>query len=221
MSATSIDSPASLETVPQPPWRTSHLHSYPDTPSSMAPEYAPTSVPTCYSPELEALPSLVQSASTSVTGTPTSPPATLCNRRIQSIMDWPISSTQPPIDPRLIQPYDCSASCTPWSGSTGSSRRSPSRSDADLLIETDHEIAFLLRCFSEGPGNWMDLFDLGTYFASYVPVKAREDPLLRYAAIACAAKALARRQSRKSAMGGRGKVTRQALMKSTYSHILS
>ncbi|EAT92404.2 hypothetical protein SNOG_00909 [Parastagonospora nodorum SN15] len=50
-------------------------------------------------------------------------------------------------------------------------------------------------------GYWMDLNDLGTYFASYVPVKARENPLLKYAAVACAAKALARLQgSRRSSM---------------------
>jgi hypothetical protein len=47
----------------------------------------------------------------------------------------------------------------------------------------------------------MDLYDVGTYFASYVPVKARENPLLKYAAVACAAKALARVQGRKHAMG--------------------
>ena len=56
----------------------------------------------------------------------------------------------------------------------------------------------------------MDLFDLGTYFASYVPVKARENPLLKYAAVACAAKALARVQGRKPVMGG--SATRQARM---------
>jgi hypothetical protein len=48
----------------------------------------------------------------------------------------------------------------------------------------------------------MDLFDLGTYFASHVPVKARGNPLLKYAAVACAVKALARVQGRKPAMGG-------------------
>lgn len=56
----------------------------------------------------------------------------------------------------------------------------------------------------------MDLFDLGTYFASYVPVKARENPLLKYAAVACAAKALARVQGRRPSIGSRG--TRQAQM---------
>jgi hypothetical protein len=52
----------------------------------------------------------------------------------------------------------------------------------------------------------MDLYDLGTYFASYVPVKARENPLLKYAAVACAAKSLARVQGRKPA----GSMSRQA-----------
>jgi hypothetical protein len=47
----------------------------------------------------------------------------------------------------------------------------------------------------------MDLYDIGTYFASYVPVKARENPLLKYAAVACAAKSLARVQGRKTSMG--------------------
>jgi hypothetical protein len=74
----------------------------------------------------------------------------------------------------------------------------------------DHEIAFLLRWFSEGPGYWMDLFDLGAYFSSYVPIKARDSPLLKYAAVAYAAKALARVQGRKPIMGG--SVSRQARM---------
>jgi hypothetical protein len=80
--------------------------------------------------------------------------------------------------------------------------RSPPRSDGgEATIEKEHEIAFLLRSFSEGPGSWMDLFDLGTYFASYVPVKARENSLLKYAAAACAAKALARVQRRRPVTG--------------------
>jgi len=57
----------------------------------------------------------------------------------------------------------------------------------------------------------MDLFDFGTYFTSYVSVKARENPLLKYAAVACAAKALGLVQGRKSAMGDG--VGRQAGMK--------
>jgi hypothetical protein len=77
-------------------------------------------------------------------------------------------------------------------------------------MQSDHEIAFLLRSFSEGPGYWMDLFDFGTYFASYVPAKACENLLLKYAAVACAAKALARVDGRKPVMGG--SIARQARM---------
>ncbi|KAH7079043.1 hypothetical protein BKA63DRAFT_531767 [Paraphoma chrysanthemicola] len=212
MSASSMDSPMPFEPRPLATWRpSSNFHSHPGTPSSMAPDFAPTSVPMCYTPELEALPPLMQSAPTSAVGTPISPPASLCNRRIHPIIDYSASSTPPPIDPRLNSPFDTSADYMPRSSSISSSRRSPPRSDGgDSLIEKDHEIAFLLRWFSEGPGYWMDLFDLGTYFASYVPVKARENPLLKYAAVACAAKALARVQGRKPIMGG--SVTRQARM---------
>ncbi|KAF2032249.1 hypothetical protein EK21DRAFT_99125 [Setomelanomma holmii] len=207
MSASSMDSPAPFEPRPLPTWRqSSNFQSHSGTPSSMAPDFAPTSMPMCYTPELEALPPLMQSAPTSAIGTPVSPPDSLCNRRIHPIIDYSAPSTPPPIDPRLSSPYDM-----PRSTSIASSRKSAPRSDRpDSLIEKDHEIAFLLRWFSEGPGYWMDLFDLGTYFASYVPVKARENPLLKYAAVACAAKALARVQGRKPIMGG--SVTRQARM---------
>lgn len=48
----------------------------------------------------------------------------------------------------------------------------------------------------------MDLFDLGTYFASYVPVKAISNPLLKYAACAYAAKQLGRVKGAKAPVGG-------------------
>lgn len=198
----STDSPASFEPWPLSSWRTTNnFNSHPSTPSSMGPDYPPTSVPMCYTPELEALPPLMQSAPTSAIGTPISPPASLCNRRIHPIIDYSASSTPPPIDPRLSSPFDPSLGSVPRSSSITSSRRSPPRSDGESLTERDQEIAFLLRYFSEGPGYWMDLYDLGTYFASYVPVKARENSLLKYAAVACAAKALARVQGRKAIAG--------------------
>lgn len=56
----------------------------------------------------------------------------------------------------------------------------------------------------------MDLFDLGTYFASYVPVRARTNPLLKYAACAYAAKQLGRVKGAKAPMGG--VCTQQAAM---------
>jgi len=48
----------------------------------------------------------------------------------------------------------------------------------------------------------MDLFDLGTYFASYVPVKALTNPLLKYAACAYSAKQLGRVKGAKAPVGG-------------------
>ncbi|KAJ5238744.1 transcriptional regulator family: Fungal Specific TF [Penicillium chermesinum] len=71
-------------------------------------------------------------------------------------------------------------------------------------------VAFLLRHYSEGPGLWMDLYDLGTYFASDVPVRATSNPLLKYAACAYAAKQLGRVKGAKTQMGGT--CTRQAAM---------
>ncbi|PLB46035.1 hypothetical protein P170DRAFT_258796 [Aspergillus steynii IBT 23096] len=74
-------------------------------------------------------------------------------------------------------------------------RGKPVEQRSDMPVETEHEIAFLLRNFSEAPGLWMDLFDLGTYFASYIPVKALTNPLLKYAACAYSAKQLGRVRS--------------------------
>ena len=48
----------------------------------------------------------------------------------------------------------------------------------------------------------MDLFDLNTYFASYVPVQARSHPLLKHAACAYAAKQLGRAKRKKAIHGG-------------------
>ncbi|CEJ62155.1 hypothetical protein PMG11_10663 [Penicillium brasilianum] len=88
--------------------------------------------------------------------------------------------------------------------------RSVAEKNMDSHAETDWEIAFLLRHYTEGPGLWMDLFDLGTYFASCVPVRARSNPLLKYAACAYAAKQLGRVKGAKAKMGG--VCSRQAIM---------
>lgn len=48
----------------------------------------------------------------------------------------------------------------------------------------------------------MDLFDLSTYFGSYVPVQARSHPLLKHAACAYAAKQLGRAKGAKAVHGG-------------------
>ncbi|KAE9379587.1 hypothetical protein N431DRAFT_159847 [Stipitochalara longipes BDJ] len=74
----------------------------------------------------------------------------------------------------------------------------------------DHEIAYLLRHFGETTGQWMDLFDLGCYFAHQVPVQALLNPLLKFSACAYAAKQLGRVRGRKAIIGGI--VSQQAAM---------
>jgi hypothetical protein len=197
-----MESPGPFEARSLASWRThSNLHSVTSTPSSLGPELAPTSVPCCYTPDIEALSPLMQSPPDSAVRTPISPLVSLSNRHIYLVMDFTASTASPPINPCLNSPFDLT-NHMPRSVSISSLRRSPPCPNGGMSTQDDHEIAFLLRCFSEGPGYWMDSFDPGTYFASHVPVKARENPLLKYAAIACAAKALARVQGRKPAMGG-------------------
>lgn len=82
------------------------------------------------------------------------------------------------------------------------------RTDPDPV--EDYEASFLLRHFGETTGQWMDLFDLGCYFAHHVPVQAKSNPLLRFSACAYAAKQLGRVRGRKATIGGI--VTRQADM---------
>jgi hypothetical protein len=66
-------------------------------------------------------------------------------------------------------------------GTTGSS---PAIREPDL--------AFLMRDYSEHAGAWMDLFDLGQFFATEVPLLAIECPLLLYSCAALSAKSLSR-----------------------------
>ncbi|KAJ5105070.1 hypothetical protein NUU61_002417 [Penicillium alfredii] len=118
----------------------------------------------------------------------------------------PSHPMSPSIDPNIQTPES--------KGATLPSRPAVSRGStdhrSDSQAESDFEVAFLLRHYSEGPGLWMDLFDLGTYFASYVPVRARSNPLLKYAACAYAAKQLGRVKGSKAPMGG--VCSRQAAM---------
>lgn len=76
-------------------------------------------------------------------------------------------------------------------------------------LETDAQVAFLLRHFSEGPGQWyelssilriseclkflrMDLYDAGSYFSVDVPIQSLSSPLLKAAVCAYAAKHVSR-----------------------------
>ncbi|KAF2184749.1 hypothetical protein K469DRAFT_727009 [Zopfia rhizophila CBS 207.26] len=218
VSITSMDSPAPFDPRASTSWPTSgSIHTATSTPSSTALDALPPAVTSSHYPYLpsetasqtDSLPpsekvSMLQSPPASAAGTPVSPPMSLSNHHLHSVLTRSSTITPPPIDPHLTSPFDHDhiPRSTP--------RHSPSCAGVDTVTEQDHEIAFLLRWFSEGPGLWMDLFDLGTYFASYVPVKARENELLKYAAVAYSAKALARVQGKKPIIGGN--VTRQARM---------
>lgn len=54
------------------------------------------------------------------------------------------------------------------------------------------DVAFLMRDFSEHAGAWMDLFDLGQFFAMEIPLLATKCPLLLYACTALSAKSISR-----------------------------
>ncbi|KAF2199617.1 hypothetical protein GQ43DRAFT_450135 [Delitschia confertaspora ATCC 74209] len=142
--------------------------------------------------------SVLQPLPMSSIGTPSSLPST----NLSSI------PTNVPSTPPSTLPSPLSTLSTRLSRSSSLNRQSPSLAGSDCTPAQDHEMAFLLRHFSEGPGSWMDLFDLGNYFASYIPVKARENSLLKYAAVSCSAKALARVQGKKVVLGR--SVSRQA-----------
>jgi len=78
----------------------------------------------------------------------------------------------------------------------------------------DPELAFLVRDFSERAGLWMDLFDLGLFFSTTVPVLAVRCPLLLYSCVALSAKSLARVDGRKPVMGGQIAHARRSRMES-------
>lgn len=134
------------------------------------------------------------SANTARNAMPTSPPISVSsNSNTIHFLLNPSHSLSPPIDPGV--PSRTSGPLTPGSTVGTDQKLEPE-------VETGHEAAFLLRHFSEAPGLWMDLYDLGTYFASYVPVKALTNPLLKCAACAYAAKQLGRVKGAKAAVGG-------------------
>ncbi|GFF55529.1 hypothetical protein CNMCM6936_005643 [Aspergillus lentulus] len=63
---------------------------------------------------------------------------------------------------------------------------------SELMTGTEHELAFLTRHFSATLGPWLDISDSGKFFSAYVPVRAIDDPCLKYAIAALAAKHLGR-----------------------------
>ncbi|KAK0250399.1 hypothetical protein B0A54_12208 [Friedmanniomyces endolithicus] len=76
----------------------------------------------------------------------------------------------------------------------------------------DPELAYLMRDFTERAGLWMDLFDLGLFFSTTVPVLAVRCPLLLYSCVALSAKSLARVNGRKPVIGGQVTPSRQSRM---------
>ncbi len=145
-----------------------------------------------------------------------SPPSSMSSsNNINFILNPSPSATSPPIDPNLLSPFEQRASS--YARTSPSLRRETWGKGAEGSVG-DHEIGFLLRHFSEAPGQWlefvpvlsqedtnplrMDLFDLGSYFASRVPVRALSYPLLKYAACAYAAKQLGQVKGNKAIVGG-------------------
>ncbi|EEH34664.2 hypothetical protein PAAG_05713 [Paracoccidioides lutzii Pb01] len=130
------------------------------------------------------------------------------NNNINFILN-PSTSMFSPIDPNLQSSPPHSKMALSASTPSGSKELiSGLGAEVGVDVESDRKIAFLLHHFSEAPGQWqliffrMDLFDFGEYFASYVPVKAITEPLLKYAACAYEAKQLGRVKGKKAIIGG-------------------
>ncbi|KAE8393511.1 C6 finger domain protein [Aspergillus alliaceus] len=82
---------------------------------------------------------------------------------------------------------------------------------SELMTGTEHELAFLIRHFSDYLGPWLDISDSTKFFEVYVPIRAINDPFLKYAIAALAAKHLGRMKGVKSPTGG-GMFTSPATM---------
>ncbi|KAI9707378.1 MAG: hypothetical protein M1836_000339 [Candelina mexicana] len=137
------------------------------------------------------------------------------SNNINFILNPAPAAESPPINPSLLSPFEHPA--LSYARSSPLLRHDSWKKSVEASVD-DHEIAFLLRHFSEAPGQWleyssvslrkvanskrMDLFDLGTYFASHVPIRALSYPLLKYAACAYAAKQLGQVKGNKAIIGG-------------------
>ncbi|EMC97336.1 hypothetical protein BAUCODRAFT_33056 [Baudoinia panamericana UAMH 10762] len=102
------------------------------------------------------------------------------------------------VDRREYQPSIETATATPMSGIgmliNGNMWPPEGQAKTSALIadEREHEMAYLIRHFTEALGPWMDLFDQDKHFGHLVPLKALRDALLRNAIAAVAAKQLGR-----------------------------
>lgn len=156
------------------------------------------------SPSIHGLQALSAAAS-SMVDPPTSQPGSANSHNLNFILNPLVASPASlPVDPDLHSP-SFPAQVRDFEARSASSTLDQVSHGANHVgngPETQHELAYLLRYFSEGPGLWMDLFDLGLYFSSYVPANSLTNPLLKYAAVACAAKALGRIRGQKPTFGG-------------------
>ena len=88
-----------------------------------------------------------------------------------------------------------------FAGGNSWARESQLQTSAIITDEREHEMAYLIRHFTESIGPWMDLFDKDRHFAHLVPLKALRDALLRNAIAAVAAKQLGRVKGHKPFVG--------------------
>ncbi|KAJ5156844.1 hypothetical protein N7492_009647 [Penicillium capsulatum] len=83
-------------------------------------------------------------------------------------------------------------------GSPQSDREEFQHIFSELMTGTEHELAFLARHYAEVIGPWLDLSDTENFFSVYVPIRAINSPVLKYAVAALAAKQLGRVKGGKS-----------------------
>ncbi|GKZ75905.1 hypothetical protein AnigIFM56816_003363 [Aspergillus niger] len=61
---------------------------------------------------------------------------------------------------------------------------------SELMTDSEHEVSFLIRHYSQYIAPWLDLSDSRNFFTTYVPIRAIDDAYLRYSMAALAAKHL-------------------------------
>ncbi|PYH46974.1 Zn(II)2Cys6 transcription factor domain-containing protein [Aspergillus saccharolyticus JOP 1030-1] len=106
------------------------------------------------------------------------------------------------------------------------SPQSPSQADenesiqdmySDLISDSGYEESFLVRYYVEALAPWLDLSDPRKFFATHVPLRAKDDVALRYSITALAAKHLGRMKGVKITENT-GLFTTPAMME-TYSDV--
>ena len=75
------------------------------------------------------------------------------NNNINFLLN-PTNSMSPVIDPSLQSPMDHRDSSVTVSPLVSQKSKQDSNSKSDQPVESDHEVAFLLRHFAEAPGQW-------------------------------------------------------------------